>query len=81
MHRMQWGDMHLEEQYETLLFLGHCWLWLSLRAMARGNGGLCVFIADVAGLLELRLTAPSSAHSPSLYHLLMMQTCSKFSLK
>lgn len=81
MHRMQGGDMHLEKQYETLLFLGHCWLWLSLRTTAKGNGGLCVFIAEVAGLLELKLTALSFAHSSTLYHLLMMQTCSTFSLK
>lgn len=57
--------MYLEKQYEILLLLGHCWLWLSLRATAKGNWGLCVCIAEVAGLFELKLTALSFAHSPT----------------
>lgn len=49
--------MYLEKQYEILLLLGHCWLHFSTLITAKGNWGLCVFIAEVAGLLELKLRA------------------------
>lgn len=58
--------MYLEKQYEILLLLGHCWLRFSTLTTAKGNWGLCVFIAEVAGRLEPKLTALSFAYSPTL---------------
>lgn len=75
------GDIYLEKQYEILLLLKHCWLWLSMLTIAKDNWGLCSFIAEVAGLLELKLTALAFTHSPNLSHMLMMEICSTLYMK